>query len=112
MSGTLRSLPDFAPMVVRRMTGLPCNVVPLVPPERSYSSTWSRTHWVGLGSYSPERGMPPANTTCWYVARAGRLPTHRLARPSAAFRARTPDRRGRVEVQQHTPTPLLMVREG
>ena len=30
---------------------------PLVPPELSYSSTCSRTHCVGLGSYSPSRGM-------------------------------------------------------
>ena len=51
---------------------MPRSVVPLVPPERSYSSTWSRTHWVGLGSYSPERGMAPANTTRWYAARGAR----------------------------------------
>ena len=39
---------------------MPRMVVPLLPPERSYSSTCSRTHWVGLGSYSPEKGHAPS----------------------------------------------------
>src|SRR4051795_2204860 len=52
-------LPLFAPRVLSTMTGNPVSmsVFPLVPPELSYNSTCSRTHWVGLGSYSPSRGM-------------------------------------------------------
>src|SRR5689334_5965787 len=83
ISGTLRSLPDLAPTVVRRMTGRPRRVVPRVPPERSYSSTCSRTHAVGLGSYSPVRGMAPLNTTDAVVGSSrrggGRLPLVRVA---------------------------------
>src|SRR6476620_8967238 len=50
-------MPDRAPSVVRMTTGRPRRVVPRVPPEDSYSSTWSRTHFWGLGWYSPCRGM-------------------------------------------------------
>ncbi|GHJ20963.1 hypothetical protein TPA0909_25770 [Streptomyces albus] len=43
------------------MTGSPRIVVPSVPPDPSYSSTWSRTHCSGLGSYSPWIGMLPTS---------------------------------------------------
>src|SRR5436190_3605601 len=45
-------------------TGRPVSrsVVPCVPPDPSYSSTWSRTQARVLGSYSPSTGMPPVNT--------------------------------------------------
>src|SRR3954467_7019482 len=39
------------------MTGIPRSSVPSVPPELSISSTWSRTHFCVLGSYSPVSGM-------------------------------------------------------
>src|SRR5690349_9056106 len=57
MTGDLRSLPLLTPRLVRMTTGSPRIVVPSVPPEPSYFSTCSRTHAVGLGSYSPSRGM-------------------------------------------------------
>jgi len=38
-------------------------VVPAVPPDPSYSWTWSRTHLAGLGSYSPFKDMLILNTT-------------------------------------------------
>ncbi|MCP2259871.1 Helix-turn-helix domain-containing protein [Streptoalloteichus tenebrarius] len=59
ISGTLRILPLFAPRIVTMTTGRPVShsVVPSVPPELSYSSTCSRTHWAGLGSYSSSRGI-------------------------------------------------------
>src|SRR5580704_8696099 len=45
-------------------TGSPVSrsVVPRVPPELSYSSTWSRTQAAVLGSYSPSIGIPLVNT--------------------------------------------------
>src|SRR5262244_2847467 len=45
-------------------TGRPVSrsVVPRVPPEPSYSSTWSRTQARVLGPYSPSTGMPSVNT--------------------------------------------------
>ena len=45
-------------------TGRPVSrrVVPRVPPELSYSSTWSRTQAAVLGSYSPSIGIPLVNT--------------------------------------------------
>src|SRR5665647_959696 len=62
ISGTLRTLPDFAPRVVTMITGISRIVVPEVPPDPSYSSTLSRTHSAGLGSYSPFKDMTPLNT--------------------------------------------------
>src|SRR3954462_7195881 len=62
MSGDLRILPLFAPRVVRMMTGRFWSAVPSVPPELSYSSTWSRTNCAVLGSYSPFSGtVPPSD---------------------------------------------------
>lgn len=55
--GVLRSLPLLAPRVVSRITGMSRIVIPSLPPDFSMRSTCSRTHWVGLGSYSPSRGM-------------------------------------------------------
>src|SRR5438094_638797 len=57
MTGVLRILPLFAPRVVRMTTGRSWSVVPCVPPEPSYSSTWSATNCIGFGSYSPLSGM-------------------------------------------------------
>src|SRR5262245_20171835 len=57
MSGTLRILPDFAPRRVSSTTDIPNRLIPSAPPEASIFSTWSRTHPVGLGSYSPVIGM-------------------------------------------------------
>ncbi len=59
ITGILRILPLFAPRIVTMTTGRPVSqsVVPSVPPELSYSSTWSRIHCAGLGSYSPSRGI-------------------------------------------------------
>ena len=52
MSGFLRSLPLLAPRLVTTMMGMPVSssVLARVPPEASYSATWSRTHSDGLGS--------------------------------------------------------------
>src|ERR1035438_4564501 len=45
--------------MVTMITGISVSpsVFPRWPPELSYSATWSRTHWAGLGSYSPSMGM-------------------------------------------------------
>src|ERR1700756_5905024 len=59
ISGVLRSLPVLAPTVVSRMTGLPCNSVPSVPPDSMYLSACSRDQSTGLGTYSPSSGIPP-----------------------------------------------------
>ena len=48
---------ELAPREVITTTGTPRSMVPLVPPELSYSSTWSRTHFALLGSYSPCSGI-------------------------------------------------------
>jgi hypothetical protein len=50
ITGFLRRLPDFAPTEVITTTGNPFSSVPRVPPDDSYSSTFSRTHWVLLGT--------------------------------------------------------------
>src|SRR5258708_1294802 len=55
--GVLRILPDFAPLKVRMMTGLPFNVPPSIPFVASYSSTCLRSRSFRLGSYSPLRGI-------------------------------------------------------
>ena len=39
--------------LTRNGSSVPGSVVALVPPDASYSSTWSRTHWALLGTYSP-----------------------------------------------------------
>src|SRR5680860_835166 len=57
ISGILRTLPVLAPTLVRMTTGRPRIVVPSVPPERSYFSTWLRTYSFGLGSYTPDSAM-------------------------------------------------------
>ena len=60
MTGFLRSLPDLAPTEVMTTighSGIPRSVLASRPLEASYFSTWSRTHWAGLGSYSPESAM-------------------------------------------------------
>src|SRR4051795_4268821 len=59
ITGFLRILPDLAPTDVTTTTGTPRRVVPSVPPDDSYASTWSRTHCSGLGSYSPRRLTSP-----------------------------------------------------
>src|SRR6476660_5288082 len=60
ITGVLRNLPLLAPRLVTITTGRPVSrsVVPLVPPELSYSWTWLRTHACALGSYSPSTGIP------------------------------------------------------
>src|SRR5262249_4881883 len=60
ITGVLRILPLLTPRLVTITTGRPVSrsVVPRVPPEPSYSSTWSRTHAAVLGSYSPSTGIP------------------------------------------------------
>src|SRR5690348_3138675 len=64
ITGVLCTLPLLAPRLVTITTGRPVSrsVVPCVPPELSYSSTWSRTHARGLGSYSPSTGIALLNT--------------------------------------------------
>src|SRR5450759_3645325 len=57
MTGFLRSLPDRAPLDVTTIVGTPRSSVPRVPPDPSYSSTCSRTHWAAGGSYSPCNGI-------------------------------------------------------
>src|SRR5699024_3678425 len=60
MTGVLRSLPELAPMLSTMITGMPFISVPSVPPDDSYSSTWSRTHFAGLGAYSgADPSRPP-----------------------------------------------------
>src|SRR4051812_36436264 len=61
MSGVFRSLPLLLPRVVTMITGSPVSrrVLARWPPDLSYSSTWSRTHLAGLGSYSPSSVMGP-----------------------------------------------------
>jgi len=56
----LRTLPHRAPTDVTITTGLPVSrsVLPRAPPEDSWASTWSRTHFSGLGSYPPVSGIP------------------------------------------------------
>src|SRR5689334_17617383 len=83
MSGVLRILPDLAPSVVRTITGLPRSVVPSVPPEPSYSSTWSRTHCSGLGWYSPTKG-----TSFSHLGMRHRQPQH--PHPPRVFPAAAP----------------------
>src|SRR5207249_4342621 len=55
--GILRILPDFAPWLVSTITGLPFCVPPSAPLVASYNSTCRRTRSLGLGSYSPLRGI-------------------------------------------------------
>src|SRR5258707_3057451 len=55
--GILRILPDFAPGLVSTITGLPFWVPPSAPLVASYNSTCRRTRSLGLGSYSPLRGI-------------------------------------------------------
>src|SRR5215469_5224698 len=64
ITGVLRTLPLYTPRLVTITTGKPVSrsVVPRIPPELSYSSTWSRTQAFVLGSYSPSTGMPIFNT--------------------------------------------------
>src|SRR5882757_1749622 len=92
MSGVLRILPLFAPRVVRMMTGMlprfaspvpirELSVVPSVPPELSYSSTWSRTSCVALGSYSPLSGMMSLSTQSKNL----RLVQHTKRAPSSPY---------------------------
>src|SRR6478735_1018909 len=60
MTGFLRSLPDLAPFDVITTighSGLPRRMFAFWPFEDSNSSTWSRTHCSGLGSYSPSSAM-------------------------------------------------------
>src|SRR6266446_1607995 len=73
ITGVLRTLPLLAPRLVTITTGRPVSrsVVPCVPPELSYSSTWSRTQPRVLGSYSPLTGMPLSNTFGAYPPNAG-----------------------------------------
>ena len=63
ITGFLRSLPDFAPTRGDhhdRVTPCAAQGVGLAAPSvASYSSTWSRTHCAGLGSYSPSVSCPP-----------------------------------------------------
>src|SRR5215467_2786908 len=77
ITGVLRTLPLFAPRLVTITTGRPVSrsVVPWVPPELSYNSTWSRTHAARLGSYSPSTGMAIFNTTRGPPRQAG-TPSH------------------------------------
>ena len=60
ISGFLRSLPLFAPTEVHHDHGDAAHRRALLPPEDSIFSTWSRTHFSGLGSYSPFSVMPPS----------------------------------------------------
>src|SRR4051812_29829730 len=50
-------LPVFAPRIVTMTMGIPRIRLPLVPPLRSYSSTWSAVRDAGLGTYSPVSAM-------------------------------------------------------
>src|SRR4051794_37657479 len=54
-------LPLLLPRIVTMITGSPVSrrVLALVPPDASYCSTWSRTHWARLGMYSPCKVMTP-----------------------------------------------------
>ena len=60
ITGSLRTFPLTRPRMVTMITGISVlpSVFPRLPPELSYSATWSRTHWAGLGSYSPSMDMP------------------------------------------------------
>src|SRR6202042_3700541 len=75
ITGVLRTLPLRAPRLVMITTGRPVSrsVVPCVPPEPSYSSTWSRTHACGLGSYSSSALMALVNTSARCLGQPGRV---------------------------------------
>src|ERR1700712_2843866 len=60
ISGVLRTFPDFAPMVVSRITGRPLSSMPSVPPEVMNVSAFSLAQSDVLGSYSPINGMTGA----------------------------------------------------
>src|SRR6476659_8706481 len=61
ITGFLRRFPDFAPTEVITTIGSvpPRNVLASWPWLASNCSTWSRTHWALLGTYSPTSVMPP-----------------------------------------------------
>src|SRR5436190_17984803 len=65
ISAVLRRVPLLLPRVVTMTMGNPVSskVLASRPPERSYCSTWSRTHCHGLGTYSP------SSATTWILRR-------------------------------------------
>src|SRR5579864_9365806 len=77
-------------------TGTPRSVVPRVPPELSYSCTWSRTHLAGLGSYSPSSGIIPpwqvASESDWRPSRFEPLRGEKRPQPGRVIREQRPRR--------------------
>ena len=63
-------MPLLLPRIVITTMGRPWMVTPSVVPVLSTVATWSRTHWLELGSYAPSIGMAPGYVVKGLVVRS------------------------------------------